>query len=366
MLRPAVLAAPVYRQGTAPKPGGFKLSSNENPFQPLPSVAASAFGVQDFHRYPDAAMPALRAALAAKFGVSVDEVHVGAGSVALLYQLVAAAAGPGDEYVFAWRSFEAYHALGLSSGAVPVPIPLLPSARHDLAAMLAAVNERTRVVLLCSPNNPTGTVLHHDEVVAFLRAIPATVLVVLDEAYAEFVRDAAAVNGLNVRSEFPNLVVLRTFSKAYGLAGLRIGYAIGHPAVLAGARATAIPLSVTDVAQQAALASLEPVAEGELLHRVSTIADRRDELVCALRSLGFRVPEAHGNFVWLAFGEQTAAVAERFANAGIVVRPFAGEGIRVSVGEAESVQPFLQLAAEVLTTLPGDHPVRNAEKEEGS
>ncbi|MFC4224425.1 histidinol-phosphate transaminase [Lysinibacter cavernae] len=359
-LRAEILAKPPYKQGVEPAPGGFKLSSNENPFGPLPSVAKRALGVNDFNRYPDGSLPALRAALAKRYGVPDENVHVSAGSVALLYQLVAAAVGAGDEYIYAWRSFEAYPGLGIVTGASSVQVPNLPDHSHDLEAMLAAITDRTRMMLLCSPNNPTSTTISTVDFEAFMERIPSNLLVVLDEAYGEFVTDEDAVNGSNYLSKYPNLVILHTFSKAYGLAGLRVGYGIGNSRILDAARTAAIPLSVTDSAQQAALASLEPEAEAELLERVSVIAERRDRMVTALRETGWNIPQAQGNFFWLPLGQETVAADRFFNEAGLVVRAFAPEGIRVSVGEEESVATILAVAARILDTLPIDHLARKA------
>jgi histidinol-phosphate aminotransferase len=357
-IRPEIAALPPYKQGTQAGPGAYKLSSNENPFDPLPGVLEAVQAATALNRYPDATAARLRERLAERFGVSDESVHIGAGSVSILAQLILAAAGPGDEVVYAWRSFEAYPGLALIAGATPVQVPLGDGARHDLGAMAAAVNERTRVVIVCSPNNPTGPIVGHDEFEEFLGRIPDDVLVILDEAYAEFVTDPAAVDGLRVLGGegHPNVVVLRTFSKAFGLAGLRIGYAIGHPRILDAARSTAIPLSVTAPAEVAALASLD--AERELLERVQVIAERRDALVAGLRERGWTVPDAQGNFVWLSTGVETLEVAEQFAVAGLVVRPFAGDGIRISVGEHESVDKVLGIAASVVSTLPEGHPGR--------
>ena len=343
-IRPEIAALPAYRQGRPASPDAFKLSSNENPFDPLPGVAEAVQAASTFNRYPDATAARLRERLAARYGVTPDEVHVGAGSVSVLAQLLLAAAGPGDEVVYAWRSFEAYPSLVAVSGATSVQVPLTADARHDLDAMAAAVTDRTRVVIVCSPNNPTGPTVAYDAFAAFVDAVPRDVLIVLDEAYAEFVTDPASVEGGRVRALLarPNVVVLRTFSKAYGLAGLRVGYAVGHTHVLDAARSTAIPLSVTAAAEAAALASLD--AEAELLQRVAVIAERRDRLVGRLRDAGWDVPDAQGNFVWLPVGERTLDVAAEFEEAGLVVRPFAGDGIRISVGEEEALDRIVEVA----------------------
>ncbi|GAA1702531.1 histidinol-phosphate transaminase [Microbacterium sediminicola] len=356
-VRPEIAELAPYRQGRQAGADAFKLSSNENPFEPLPAVLDALASASAVNRYPDALANRLRERLASEFGVSIDEVHIGAGSVALLSQLITAAAGPGDEVLYAWRSFEAYPTLVTTAGATSVTVPLTDDARHDLPALVDAVTERTRVVLLCSPNNPTGTVISQAEFDAVIDRFPADVLVILDEAYAEFVTDPDAVDGTRVLAERrPNVVVLRTFSKAYGLAGLRVGYALGHARVLDAARSTAIPLSVTAQAEIAALASID--ARQELLERVADIAERRDGLVAALRAQGWRVPEAQGNFVWLATGEDTLAVADALHEAGLIVRPFAGAGLRISVGEHESVEKLLRIAASVVKDLPEGHPAR--------
>ncbi|WP_437440947.1 histidinol-phosphate transaminase [Rathayibacter oskolensis] len=355
-LRPEILALPAYRQGRAASADAFKLSSNENPFDPLPSVLERVRGVDDFNRYPDAAATALRTALAESYGVGIDEVIVGAGSVAVIAQLISAAAGEGDEVLYAWRSFEAYPSLVTTAGATSVRIPLRPDDTHDLDAMAQAITERTRLVIICSPNNPTGTVAQADDVAAFLDRVPSDVLVLLDEAYAEFVRDERAVDGTTLLARHPNLVIARTFSKAYGLAGLRVGYAIGHPRILDAARSTAIPLSVTRFAETAAIASLEH--REELLERVHRIVLLRDQLWQALLDQGWTLPKSEANFLWFDTRDETEWAAGVFERAGVVVRAFPPEGIRVSVGEASSVDKLLSAAADIVETLPEGHPAR--------
>ncbi len=348
-LRPEIAALPPYRQGRPAPADGFKLSSNENPFDPLPSVRdAVAASADSINRYPDATALALRETLAARFGVTADEVLVGAGSVSLLAAFIQAAAAPGDEVVYSWRSFEAYPGLVTVAGATSVQVPNRPDHGHDLDALAAAVTDRTRVVIVCSPNNPTGEIVSQAEFEAFMAKVPAELLVLLDEAYVEFVRDETAVDGRTLIGRYPNLVILRTFSKAYGLAGLRVGYAIGPVPILDAARATITPLSVTAASTTAAIASLEPAAEAELRARVQTIAERRDRVRAALLAQGWPVPRAQGNFVWLPTGERTAEVAERLFDAGLVTRGFPPEGIRISIGEEESVDTLLAILEELV------------------
>ncbi|MDR2999400.1 MAG: histidinol-phosphate transaminase [Microbacterium sp.] len=346
-IRPEIAALPPYRQGKQAGADAFKLSSNENPFEPLPSVVAALARTTPVNRYPDASAGALRARLGEKWGVAPDAVHVAAGSVSILHQLVLGTSSVGDEVLYAWRSFEAYPSLPLVAGATGVEVPLAPGAKHDLDAMADAITDRTRVVIVCTPNNPTGPIITSAEFAAFLERVPQDVLVILDEAYAEFVTDAEAVDGLKERvfEAHPNVVVLRTFSKAYGLAGLRVGYAIGHPRVLDAARTTGIPLSVTSAAENAAIASLD--AEDELMERVAVIVERRERLVAGLRELGWKVPDSQSNFVWLRTKERTDEIAAAFVEAGLIVRPFSGDGIRISVGEEQSLPRVLEVAAAV-------------------
>lgn len=349
-LRPEITALAAYAQGKPAADDAFKLSSNENPFEPLPEVLQAVAKASGINRYPDAAGVHLRQRLANRFGVAMEEVHLGAGSVSIIAQLIQAAASTGDEVVYAWRSFEAYPGLVTVAGATSVQVPVLPDGRHDLPAMAAAITERTRVVIVCTPNNPTSTIVTAEEFAAFMTAVPEHILVLLDEAYAEFVTDPAAVRGADVLSRYPNVVVLRTFSKAYGLAGLRIGYAIGAASILDAARATAIPLSVTTPAQHAALASLDH--EGALLERVARLTVLRDQVWQALIDQGWSVPKPQGNFVWLETGDATERAAEVLASHGIVARALGSDGIRVSIGEAQSVDKLLKASAEVVRDLP--------------
>jgi histidinol-phosphate aminotransferase len=358
-IRPDIALMPPYRQGNQAGPGALKLSSNENPFDPLPGVLEAMQAAISINRYPDASAPRLRARIAARFRVDPDAVHVSAGSVSILQQLALAATAPGDEMVFAWRSFEGYPWMAVVAGSTPVPVPLLADGGHDLDAMADAVTDRTRLIVVCSPNNPSGVVTRQDDFHAFLARVPSDVLVILDEAYAEFVTDPLAVDGHAViEAGHPNVVVLRTFSKAYGLAGLRVGYAVGHPRILEAARIAAVPLSVTAPSEAAALASLD--AEAELQARVDHIVSRRDRLVAGLREVGWDVPAAQGNYVWLPCGAQSTDVAVAFDDAGLVVRPFGDDGVRITIGEEESVERVIAVAGAVLAALAAGHPGRIA------
>ncbi len=343
-IRAELSDVPSYKAGRPAPDGAFKVSSNENPYPPLPSVVdVLVRAAGEANRYPDFASTRLVHALAERFAVPVDDVAVGTGSVGVAQQLVQSVAGAGDEVLFAWRSFEAYPIISRVDGATAVTVPLTVDDRHDLPAMAAAVTDRTRIVFVCNPNNPTSTAVRGDELAAFLAAVPTDVLVVLDEAYREFGRDPLVPDGLDLYRAHPNVCVLRTFSKAYGLAALRVGFVVAHPDVAAAVRKTAVPFGVSSLAEAAAVASL--AAEDELLVRVAAIVVERDRVEAALRDQGWSAPPSQANFVWLRLGERTSDFAAACAAAGVVVRPFEGEGVRVTIGESEAMDRFLSVAA---------------------
>ena len=347
-LREVLAQMPDYKPGKpAAAPGGvtaYKLSSNENPYGPLPSVlAAIDDAAATVNRYPDMAVTALTARLAKALDVPTECIATGTGSVAVLAQIVNAACDAGDEVVFAWRSFEAYPIVTQLAGAKPVMVGLDEQARHRLDAMFAAITDRTRVVLVCTPNNPTGPCVHQAELEAFLDKVPSDVIVVVDEAYVEFVRDPEAVRGLDVWRHRPNVVVLRTFSKAYGLAGLRVGYAVAHPPVAAALRKTATPFGVNSVAQVAAIASLD--AFDELNERVESLVAERDRVVQALSDQGWKLPQSDANFVWFPLGADSTAFSQACAEAGLTVRQYGDDGVRVTIGEVEANSRLVEVAA---------------------
>jgi histidinol-phosphate aminotransferase len=346
-LREVLSRMPDYKPGKpASAPAGvtaYNLSSNENPYGPLPSVvAAIGDAATTVNRYPDMAVTALTQRLATALGVPAECLATGTGSVAVLAQVVNAACDAGDEVVFAWRSFEAYPIVAQLAGAEPVMVGLDADARHRLDAMAAAITERTRVVLVCTPNNPTGPCVHEKELEAFLAKVPSDVIVVVDEAYVEFVRDPDAVRGLEVWRRHPNVVVLRTFSKAYGLAGLRVGYAVAHPPVAAAIRKTATPFGVNSIAQVAAIASLD--AFDELTERVETIVAERDRVTRALADQGWDLPRTDANFVWFPLGADSTAFARTCEEAGLMVRQYGDDGVRVTIGEVEANSRLVEVA----------------------
>ena len=316
-----------------------KLSSNENPYGPLPSVVdAIRRAALDVNRYPDTAATEVRQTIAALLGVAVERVTVGSGSSGILLQTINSHAGPGDEVLFGWRSFEAYPIFTRQMGATDVGVPLR-GYEIDVDAIAARVTERTRMVILANPNNPTGTAIGEAALTRFLDAVPEQVLVVLDEAYREFVHPGAAPDGVEVFGDRPNVLVSRTLSKAYGLAGLRIGYAVAHPDVIGALDKVSAPFAISNVTQAATLAAL--AATEELAQRVAVLNSERDRVVAGVRALGLIVPESQANLVWLPAGEATTALFDGLERVGVVSRAFAGEGVRVSIGTPEENDLFL-------------------------
>jgi histidinol-phosphate aminotransferase len=335
-----------YKPGRAPTLTGgrtFKLSSNESPYDPLPSVeAVIADAGRYVNRYPDNAAAALTEAIADRFGVPPAGVAVGCGSVGIAQQLLEAVGEPGAEVMYAWRSFEAYPYLTDLSGATSVRVPLRDYG-HDLPAMAAAITDRTRLIFVCTPNNPTGTAVRRGELTQFLDQVPADCLVVIDEAYVQYVRDPDVPDGLSLYAGRPNVAVLRTFSKAYGLAGLRVGYLIGHEPVAQAVRKTMLPFTVNSLAQAAAIASL--AAEAELLERVELVVKERDRVRHELLGQGWSVPPTEANFVWLPLGDRSEDFAAACDAAGVSVRPYAPDGVRVTIADPEANDAFLAAAA---------------------
>jgi histidinol-phosphate aminotransferase len=324
-------------------PGAIKLSSNESPGGPLPSVAkAIAEATIDVNRYPDIAVSELSRRLAGRLDFPLEQVAVGCGSVALCQQLIQALCAPGDEVVYAWRSFEAYPIVTRIAAASAVPVPLDKTFTHDLDAMLAAITPRTRMVFVCNPNNPTGTAVRRDELVRFLDAVPSNVLVALDEAYREYVTDPEVPDGMPFVRERENVAVLRTFSKAYGLAGLRVGYLTAPAAVADAVRKVYVPFSVNALAQTAAIACLD--AEDELLTRCAETTAERERVRGELLAMGYQVPESQANFVWLPLNERALEFAEHALANKVVVRAFQSHGVRVTISRHDENDLFLQAA----------------------
>jgi histidinol-phosphate aminotransferase len=351
-LRPAVDAIPAYIAGKPPErvPGltSFKISSNENPYSTLPEInEALISSLSEVNRYPDMAATALSQALANHFAVSVESLALGTGSVGVLQQFVQATCDQGDEVIHAWRSFEAYPIVAAVNGAISVGIPLRPDESHDLSAMLKAITPRTRLILVCQPNNPTGVAAKNEELRQFIDQVPSEITIVLDEAYTEFVTDPEIPDGVKLFHEYAageNIAILRTFSKAYGLASLRVGFAIASPVVASALRKCAVPFGVSGMAQAAAIAALE--CEPHLLKRVDAITAERTLVIAGLRAQGWVTPDSQGNFVWLRLGNDTQAFSELCSSHGLSIRAYGNDGVRVTIGEAAANERFLEVAGE--------------------
>ena len=346
-LRPEMAKLPTYKAGkkVAPVNGltAYKLSSNEVAHSPLPSVVAAIVdAANEINRYPDPFTTNLIQALSDKFAVPADQIATGTGSVGVCQQIIQSVAGAGDEVIYAWRSFEAYPIIATIAGAVSVQVPLTNNGQHDLAAMLNAITSRTRAIFVCTPNNPTGGIVTQQEINEFLEKVPENILVVIDEAYVEFNRDENAIDGIATLKAHSNVGVLRTFSKAYGLAGLRVGYFIGPKNIADAVRKTAVPFGVSTIAQVAAVASLEH--EAELFSRVEEVIAERTWFESELTKLGFNLPRSQANFVWIPLGERTEEFALRSEGIAVSIRPFAGEGVRISIGERPALERVIELA----------------------
>ena len=348
--RPAVQSLPAYRPGKgaaqAEKEHGItnaiKLASNENPEPPLDAIVeAVTQTARGAHRYADHRATALRERLAAWLGVDVAGVTVGAGSVGLLQQLFLTFVDAGDEVVYPWRSFEVYPVYTKLMGGREITTPLNAQHAFDLDALAQAITPNTRMVLLATPNNPTGTALQVSELKQLLAGISPSTVVVIDEAYREFIDPSFGDPVHELVPHHPNVVVTRTFSKAHGLAGIRVGYAIGHPEVIASIDKTLFPFAVNGLAQAAAIAAIDHN------ERVGRILGERRRVVATLQAAGWTMPDAQANFVYLPLGAHTDTVYLDMEKRGVVTRPFSSEGIRITIGSVEENDRFLRTLAEV-------------------
>ncbi|MBJ7399017.1 histidinol-phosphate transaminase [Mycolicibacterium sp.] len=340
-LRPELADLPAYTPGKTVL-GAIKLASNETVQGPLPSVRnAIAAAVETINRYPDNGHIELKEHLARHVDFAPEHIAVGCGSVSLCQQLIQITSAAGDEVVFGWRSFEVYPLQVRVAGATPIQVPLRDHT-FDLDAMLAAVTDRTRLIFVCNPNNPTSTVVDPGELARFVAAVPKDILVVIDEAYVEYIRDGLLPDSVGLARAYPNVVVLRTFSKAYGLAGLRVGYAVGDPEVITALGKVYVPFTASTISQAAAIASL--LAADELLSRTDEVVAERERVSAELETLGYTFPSSQANFVWLPLAEQTADFAQQSGEARVLVRPYGSDGVRVTIGAPEENDAFLAFA----------------------
>lgn len=314
-------------------PQAVKLSSNETTHPPLPGVAkAMADATAEANRYPDIANVKLRTALAEHLGLNWEQVAVGIGSSALCQQLVQITAGPGDEVIFPWRSFEAYPIFTQVTGATAVPVPLTNEGANDLEAMADTINDNTKLIFVCNPNNPTGTLVTKAAFERFLKRVPSDVIIALDEAYIEYARVEDTPLSTELLDDHPNLIGLRTFSKAYGLAGVRVGYAFGEESIIDALNRVALPFGVNVAAQAGALASL--AAQDELLQRTEIVVRNRDRVADHLG-----VSRSQANFVWIDTTD-SQRIAEQLFEQGVIVRAFP-EGVRITVTDDAETDRFL-------------------------
>lgn len=337
-VKPMVPYAPGLRGSEVRERSGVdeihKLSSNENPYGPVPSaIAAMQAVLPKLNRYPDGSARALRRRLSQHLGVEERYISVGNGSNELLRLIAEATLVPGDETVFAWPSFVVYPTVTQLMGATPVKVPLAKGEVHDLDAMLAAVNERTKIVFLCNPNNPTGTVYTKAAFERFLAALPEHVLLVLDEAYIEYCTDSDFPDGLAYFDGQRPIVVLRTFSKIYSLAGLRVGYGVMPEALVEALNKVREPFNVNTVGQVAAYYSLDDTQE--IARRCAENAEQRERLCAAFTRLGVEWFESETNFVYI-HTDDAGELFEQLLSHGVIVRNFGNApALRVGIGTAE-------------------------------
>lgn len=346
----AALAAVPDLQAAAMVDGMVYLDRNELPWPPPPAVVQAALNATAaVNEYPSLVPGELVAKLARFHGVDPLQLAVGAGSATVLGQILRAVCARGEEVVFASPGFEAYPYLAWQAEARPAPVPLREH-RHDLGAILDRARfGKARVVILCNPHNPTGTLLDVDSLEIFLDRVPSTVLVVIDEAYREFVTAPNAPEGMRLGADGRtglgdrrNVAVLRTFSKAYGLAALRVGYCLASPSIASAVRRCAVPYSVTRAAQNAAIAALD--TSKDLAAVWTSVTNERDLVREALRDLGLVVPRSHTNFVWIQLGADAERFRDHCADHKVMVRAYSGHGIRVSIGRPEHNEAFLAAA----------------------
>jgi len=329
-----------------------QLASNESPFPPHPKVVEAIQATAGaMNRYPDPDATLLRRRLAERYEAEPGRIAVGNGSCEILLAAAEALCEPGAEIVYAWPAFSMYPYLPALTGAREVRVPLAEGDVHDLDAMAAEVTAATQLLIVCNPNNPTATHIPAAEIAAFCERIPTHVTVILDEAYVEFQTHDDPDATLDLLADFPNLVVLRTFSKCYGLAGLRVGYAIGSPKFRAAVDAVRQPFSVNALAQAAGAEAI--LHQDDVLRRVESTIAARLTVEEGLRNLGLQTSDTHANFSWIDLGDgDEAEVIAKLAEREIAVRPgkaLGGPGhIRVSYGTTAENERFLRVLSEIL------------------
>ncbi len=327
-----------------------KLASNENPLGPSPrAIEAAARVLTDSHRYPDGAAYDLRAKLAKKHGVGMNEILLGAGSNELLDLLARVFCTHESHIVFAEPAFVVYRIAALACGVPFTAVPLTPELRHDLPAMAAAVTPQTRLMYVANPNNPTGTHVNRAAVEKLLREVPPEVIIVMDEAYLEYADAPDYPDSLQLRSLRERLVVLRTFSKIYGLAALRVGYAVGPRQLIDYMNRVRAPFNVSTLAQAAAVAALDDQEHVSAARSLN--AKERRRVSEALIAKGLKVAPSQANFVLVDVGRPARPVYDALLKRGVIVRPFAAlpTSLRVTLGTERENDRFLSALGEVLS-----------------
>jgi len=321
-------------------------SSNESTIPPSPAVqGAIVQAAARGNRYPSLFGTELVAAIAQRLNVRDQQVMVGAGSLSLLQLALLAFTGPATEVVYAWRSYEAYPMLITLTGATPVSVPLDVEHRHDCEALIRAVGPNCRALIICNPNNPTGTLLTPDEVESIVRAVPSNVLVILDEAYREFT--GSHFDAIDLLPRHSNLVVMRTFSKAYGLAGIRAGYLVANSDVTHAIQRTSPPFTLSATACAGAIAAWSDEAYTQ--HVVDIVCKDRDRLRNKLHALGVETPTSASNFVWIPAPQNALRLEQLCVREGVAIRAFDGYGVRITAGSSEASDAVIR----AVTTLRG-------------
>jgi histidinol-phosphate aminotransferase len=339
---------PVYSKAAGLGQVKWIASSNESTIPPSPAVqAAIVEAAARGNRYPSLFGDELGAAIAQRLNVTDEQVMVGAGSLSLLQLALLAFTGPGTEVVYAWRSYEAYPMLVTLAGATPVSVPLDAGHRHDPAALTRAIGPNCRALIVCNPNNPTGTVLDPDEVEAILRAVPSDVLVILDEAYREFT--GIRFDAVDLLPRYSNLVIMRTFSKAYGLAGIRAGYLIANSEVTQPIQRTSPPFTLSATASAGALTAWSDEAYTQ--HVIDTVCNDRDRLQKKLRELGVETPTSASNFVWIPAPRDALRLEQLCVQEGVAIRAFDGYGARITAGNPDASDAAIRAASTLIATV---------------
>lgn len=324
-----------------------EVATNENPYQPLDEVQeVMAQAVSGVNRYPDIKAFPLRSALAAHLGVGVENLWCGAGSGELIRLIALAVGGPGREAVFGWPSFAMYPLCTRFAMMTPVTVPLTAEHGLDPDGLLSAIGPDTVLVYICNPNNPSGTYLASDDVLRLIEGIPERVLVVMDEAYHEYATASDYRGTVGEAAERPNLVTLRTFSKIYGMAALRVGYAVGSPETLQQLSKVQSPFTVSSVGQVGAVEALRH--QDRIAERVAENARERERIHRGLGDLGVTRIESQTNYIYFTVGLDSQQTAESFLRHGVLLRAYPGDWARVSVGTPEENDRFLEAAAEIV------------------